>query len=68
MLCVNNIVYAGDLVVFCPSNKGLQTRLTLCDQHSFSHDIKYNSEKSTAMITGKQRCKNVQFPSLKLNL
>ena len=37
--CVNNIMYAVDLIVFCLSSRGLQTLFTICYQYGLSHDI-----------------------------
>ena len=65
--CVNNIMYADDLVVFCPSSTGLQTFLTICCKYGLSHDIKYNSKKSMVMIMKNRSCKNVQFPRFMLD-
>ncbi len=64
--CVNNIMYADDFVVFCPSSRGLQTLLTVCDQYGVSHDIRYNAKKSMVMIIRNKSCKNVKFPSFML--
>ena len=49
-ICVNHLLYADDLVVFSPSISGLQKLLKLCDEFAVSHDIKYNSNKSTLLI------------------
>ena len=42
--CVNNVMHADGLVMFCPSSRWLQSFL-LFDRHGFSHDIKYNSKE-----------------------
>ena len=65
-ICVNNM-YADDLVVLCPSSRGRQTLLTICDQYGFPHNINYNSKKSMVLIMRNKSCKNVQFPSFMLN-
>ena len=42
---VNHIAYANDLIVFCPSIKGFQKLLDICDSYGNTHDIKYNQKK-----------------------
>ena len=38
---INHISYADDLVVFCPSSKGLQKRMYICESYGATHDIAY---------------------------
>ena len=46
----NHLMYADDLVVFAPAEKGLQTLLDVCTDYGQNHDIIYNSLKSNLML------------------
>ena len=43
-LCVNHLMYADDLVVFCPYSGGIQTLLKICTEYGYGFDIKYNQK------------------------
>ena len=47
---INHISYADDLLIFCPSSKGLQGLLNQCEIYGTEHDIKYNKDKTVCMI------------------
>ena len=47
---INHLMYADDLVVFCPSAIGLSHLLKICEDYGKVHDIKYNSKKSAIVI------------------
>ena len=49
-LCVNHLMYADDLVVFCPYSGGMQTLLKICTEYGYEFDIKYNSTKSNVLV------------------
>ena len=47
---INHISYADDLLIFCPSSKGLQGFLNQCEIYGTERGIKYNKEKTVCMI------------------
>ena len=47
---INHISYADDLVVFCPSSKGLQKLMYICESYGATHDIAYNQKKTVCMV------------------
>ena len=60
-LLVNHLMYADDLVLICPSANGLRMLLKVCEKFGMTHDVKYNSEKSSVMIKRSRDMKGVQF-------
>ena len=46
---INHFAYADDLVLLCPSAKGLQKLLKICEQYGNVHDITYNCIKTVCM-------------------
>lgn len=46
---INRLMFAGDLVIFCPYSGGLQQLLMICSQYGLDHDIKCNAKKSNIM-------------------
>ena len=47
---INHLFYADDLVLLCPSQRGLQELLEICESYAHEHDIKFNTNKSVVMI------------------
>lgn len=43
-------MYADDLVLFCPSAKGLQKLLDVCSDFGVNNDVLFNSTKSQVML------------------
>ena len=64
---VNHIAYADDLIVFCPSSKGLQKLLDICDSYGNTHDIKYNQKKTVCMLILPRGYKLHNVPILTIN-
>ena len=64
---VNDIAYADDLIVFCPSSKGLQKLLDICDSYGNTHDIKYNQKKTVCMLILPRGYKLHNIPILTIN-
>ena len=64
---VNHIAYADDLIVFCPSSKGLQKLLDICDSYGNTHDIKYNQKKTVCMLILPRGYKLHNIPILTIN-
>ena len=63
---LNNFSYADDMVLICPSVKGLRLLISICEQFAVENDIIYNTKKTECMIF----CANVPFnikPVVKLN-
>ena len=42
-------MYADDIVVFCPSHKGLQALINICGQYGSEHDIMFHVSKTMCM-------------------
>ena len=47
---INHISYADDLIIFCPSAKGLQSLITICQTYGNDHDINFNLDKTVGML------------------
>ena len=47
---INHLAYTDDLIIFCPSIKGLQLLIHQCELYAESHDIKYNQSKTVGMV------------------
>ena len=60
-------MYADDLVLFCPSAKGLQKLINICDKYGLEYDIIYNSTKSAIMIFSCNMLKNHIVSNFYLN-
>ncbi len=43
------ISYANDLVLLCPSVKGLQKMATICEKYGIMYNITYNAKKSMCL-------------------
>ncbi|CAL4144050.1 unnamed protein product, partial [Meganyctiphanes norvegica] len=55
---INHLFYADDLVLLCPSHRGLQELLQTCEQYAQMHDIIFNTKKSVVMIRRSNLLKN----------
>ena len=64
---INHISYADDLVVFCPSSKGLQKLMYICESYGATHDIAYNQKKTVCMVILPARYKLLNCPKISLN-
>ena len=62
-----HISYADDLLIFCPSSKGLQGLLNQCESYGTEHDIKYNKEKTVCIIIKPRGFKLRNSPGICLN-
>ena len=49
-MTINHLMYADDLVLLSPSATGLRELLCACQEFSISHDVVYNSKKSSVLI------------------
>ena len=51
---LNHLMFADDICVFCPSVRGLQSILDVCQAYARSHEIIFNCSK-TVCITSKAK-------------
>jgi hypothetical protein len=63
---INHLLYADDLVIMCPSYRGLQDLLDICGEYADKHDIKFNTKKSVVLIRRNKLLKNAVVPKFKL--
>ena len=56
---LNHISYADDLILFCPSSKGLQLLVNVCSSYGLEHDINFNQKKTVCMVVKPRYCKIV---------
>ena len=65
-MIINHLFYADDLVIMCPSHRGLQELLETCVKYASEHDIKFNTKKSVVLVRRSNLLKNVIIPSFVL--
>ena len=66
---INHLMYADDIVLFCPSAKGLQELINCCVYEGNKLDLRFNENKTvymTALSTFDCHCKN-QLPDIYIN-
>ena len=63
---VNNICFADDPVILCPSVKSLNSLLAKCSYYAISHDIIFNTEKSQSMLFKSKDFKLKHIPNIQL--
>lgn len=65
---VNNISYADDMVLLCPSICGLRDLLKICENYALRHGMQYNDKKSELMlVTGGKNKPPQTVPPVFLN-
>ena len=64
---INHLLYADDLVLFCPSFRGLQDLLDICSDYAEKHDVKFNTNKSVVLIRRNNVMKDVVVPNFQLS-
>ncbi|KAG7305138.1 hypothetical protein JYU34_010626 [Plutella xylostella] len=47
---VNNISYADDMVLLCPSISALMKLLSICESYAEAHGLRYNAKKSELLV------------------
>ncbi|XP_063544833.1 uncharacterized protein LOC134753002 [Cydia strobilella] len=47
---VNNISYADDMVLLCPSISALVKLLKICEEYARTHGLRYNTSKSELLV------------------
>ena len=65
-IIINHLLYADDLVLLCPSHRGLQELLSLCEKYAYEHDIKFNTKKSVVLVRRSKLLKNAFIPPFEL--
>ena len=65
-MIINHLLYADDLVLLCPSHRGLQELLVICEKYAFEHDIKFNTKKSVVLVRRSKLLKNAIIPPFEL--
>ena len=63
---INHLFYADDLVLMCPSFRGLQDLLDVCARYAEDHDIKFNTSKSVVLIRRNNLLRNAVVPNFRL--
>jgi len=63
---LNNLMFADDLCVFCPSVRGLQRILDVCQAYAESHGIIVNCSKTVCMTLKAKCAKSTVTPLLTL--
>ena len=63
---INHLFYADDLVLFCPSYRGMQELLDTCASYADKHDVKFNTNKSVVLIRRNKAMKDATIPKFRL--
>lgn len=63
---INNISYADDMVLLCPSISALRKLLSICESYAATHGLKYNTKKSELMLFKAGRTSYDSIPSVSL--
>ena len=60
--CINNLMYADDVVIMSPSVADLYKLLHICESFGVSHDVLFNNKKSTIMSHRAGNLKDAHLP------
>lgn len=63
---VNNLSYADDMVLLCPSISALHKLISICERYAETHGLRYNSAKSELLVF-KTKYKTYKVPPVRLN-
>ncbi|KAL0832945.1 hypothetical protein ABMA28_001080 [Loxostege sticticalis] len=63
---VNNISYADDMVLLCPSISALNKLIGICERYAGAHGLRYNTVKSELLVF-KAKNKSYKVPPVRLN-
>ena len=66
-ILLNHLMYADDIVLMCPSYKGLQYLIDKCGEYGRDHDILFNVNKTKCMCFKPKRYKQWDFPQFSMN-
>ena len=64
---INHLIYADDLLLLCPSAKGLQKLIKICSDFAIAYDIIFNADKTCCMVFQSLTFKLRKIPKLHLN-
>ncbi|MEL6606504.1 MAG: reverse transcriptase family protein, partial [Cyanobacteria bacterium J06614_10] len=64
---VNHLLYADDIVLFCPSLSGLQTLVNECSMYISSHKLKLNETKTKCIVFSSDVRKTKPNAEVKIN-
>ena len=67
-ILLNDLMFADDICVFCPSVRGLQSILDVCQAYAESHEIIFNCRKTACMTFKAKSAKSTVIPLLKLGV
>ena len=57
-MIINHLFYADDLVLMCPSQRGLQELLNICEKYATENDIIFNTKKTVVLVRRSKLLKN----------
>lgn len=63
---VNNLSYADDMVLLCPSIAALNKLISICERYAVAHGLRYNTVKSELLVF-KAKNKSYKVPPVRLN-
>ena len=66
-MCINHLLYADDIVLICPTIKGLNSLLKTCSNYAIQHDIIFNPKKSKCLAVIPAWLSIVNIPHVYLN-
>ena len=66
-MIINNILYADDIVLICPSSRGLNELIRCCERFGFEHDIIFNVNKCAIMNFRSDTMPRFNIPDFMLN-
>ena len=61
-------MFADDNCVFCPSVRGMQSILDVCQAYAGSHEIIFNCSETVCMMFKAKAAKSAVIPSLALGV
>ena len=64
---LNQLMFAGDICVFCPSVRGLKNIPDVCQSYKESHGITFNCSKTVCMTLKAKSAKSAVTPLLTLH-
>ena len=66
-MCINHLLYADDIVLICPTIKGLNSLLKTCSNYAIQQDIIFNPKKSKCLAVIPAWLSIVNIPHVYLN-
>ena len=66
-MIINHILYADDIVLICPSSRGLNELIRCCEIFGIEHDIMFNVNKCAVMKFRSDTMPRFNIPDFKLN-